>query len=209
MVLCSHCRQRKAKRRCPALGSDLCPLCCGRLREKEVRCPSSCRFLTQHKPYQEDRLIRKKRTFSEDALQDERLNWLALNIEAPLRAYAERNPSFLDRDAVLALEYAKERTARNRSRLLLPREESRIRNEAGEAVLTSLDQCRFERKIILPQDLEKYTTEEKQKCLDNVILGIQHVARDNLAGRTYLEDLTRRLDRLRESSDGKKVLSKA
>jgi hypothetical protein len=208
MVLCSHCRQRKAKRKCPALGSDLCPLCCGRLREKELHCPSGCRFLTQHKPYQENRIIRKKRTFSEDALQDERLNWLALNIEVPLREYAERNPAFSDKDAVLALEYAKERTEKSRSRLLLPQEERRIRNEAGEAVLMSLDQCRFKRKIILPQDVEKYTTEEKLKCLDNVILGVQHVAGGDLAGQAYLLDLGRRVARLQESQEGKKVVSR-
>ena len=207
MVICSHCRQRKAKRKCPSLGSDLCPLCCGRLREKELHCPTGCRFLTQHRPYQENKIIRRKRTFSEDALQDERLNWLALNIEAPLLGYAGRNPTFSDRDAVLALEYAKERIEKKRSRLLLPREEARVKNEAGEAILMSLDQCRFERKIILLQDVEKFTTEEKLKCLVNDILGVTHMARDNLGGRAYLQDLARRMDRARELSSQKKLLT--
>ena len=36
MALCSNCRKRKAKRACPALGSPLCNLCCGILREKEI-----------------------------------------------------------------------------------------------------------------------------------------------------------------------------
>ncbi|OGD37775.1 MAG: hypothetical protein A2V45_13230 [Candidatus Aminicenantes bacterium RBG_19FT_COMBO_58_17] len=208
MARCSRCRQRKAKRQCPALGSDLCPLCCGRLREKELHCPPGCPFLTQHKPYQENKIIQKKRTFSEDVLQDERLNWLILNIEAPLREYAGQNPAFTDKDAVLALEYAKDKVEKNRSRLLLSRDEGRVRNEVGEAILVILEQCRFQRKIIMLQDVERYTTEEKLKCLENVILGIKYLAHGRLAGRTYLQDLARRLDRLKEFSEQKKILTR-
>ncbi len=207
MTNCSHCRQRKAKRRCPALGSDLCPLCCGLLREKELHCPPGCRFLAHHKPYQENKTIRRKRTPSGEGPQDERLNWLALNIEASLLDYAGRNRGFSDRDAVLALEYARDRTERGRSRLILTREEGRVKNEPGEAVLTSLDQARFERKIILPQDVEHYNTEEKLKTLEDIILGIKYVARANLEGRTYLRDLARRMDRLKEFSHRKKIVS--
>ena len=208
MASCSHCRQRKAKRRCPALGSDLCPLCCGRLREKELHCPPGCPFLTQHRPYQENKIIQKKRTFSNEVLQNERLNWLALNIEAPLQEYAERNPALTDRDAILALEYAKDRVERNRSRLLLPQGESRVKNEVGEAILLSLEQCRFQRKIILLQDAERYNTEEKLKCLENVILGVKYRTQGSVAGRTYLQDLARRLARLKEFSDQKKIITR-
>jgi hypothetical protein len=208
MARCSHCRQRKAKRPCPALGSDLCPLCCGRLREKELHCPPGCSFLTRHKPYQENRIIQKKRTFSEDVLQDERLSWLVLHIEAPLQEYAEQNPAFTDKDAILALEYAKDRVEKNRSRLLLSQDEGRVKNDVGEAILLSLERCRFQRKIILLQDVERYSAEEKLKCLQNVILGVRYLARGNWAGRSYLQDLARRLDRLKESSEQKKIITR-
>ena len=209
MARCSRCRQRKAKRRCPVLGSDLCPLCCGRLREKDVHCPTACPFLTQHKSYQENKVIQKKGKFSEDVSLDERLSWLVLHIEAPLLEYAQRNPSFSDRDAVLALEYAKDRVEKNRSRLLLAGEEDRIKNEVGEAILLSLEQCRFQKKIILLQDLERYTSEEKLKCLDNVILMIKYLAGKSIGGRNYLQDLGRRLDRLKELSAQKKIITRA
>ncbi len=205
---CSHCRQRKAKRQCPALGLDLCPLCCGCLREKELHCPPGCPFLTQHKPYQENKIIQKKRTFSNEVLQDERLNWLALNIEAPLQEYAERNPAFTDRDAILALEYAKDQVEKNRFRVLLSQDGGRVRNDVGEAILLSLEQCRFQRKIILLQDVERYSTEEKLKCLENVILGVKFLAHGSLAGRTYLQDLARRLARLKKFSDQKKIITR-
>lgn len=209
MARCSRCQQRKAKRRCPALGSDLCPLCCGRLREKEVHCPPGCPFLTQHKPYQENKVIQKKGDFSEDVSNDERLSWLTLHIEAPLLEYAQQNSFFSDRDAVLALEYARERIEKNRLRLLLAREEGGIKNEVGEAVLLSLEQCRFQKKIILLQDLERYTSEEKLKCIAYVILRIKYLAGRSLAGRTYLQDLRRRLDRLKELSSQKKIITRA
>jgi hypothetical protein len=210
MAKCSRCGLRKAKRRCPALGSDLCALCCGRLREKELRCPAGCAFLVRHRPYQENRVIRKKRSFSEEVPEDERLSWLTLNIEAPLLEAAQRNPGFADRDALLALEYAKEKVEKSRSRLILsPGREAPARNEAGEAVYASLDQCRFEKKIILPQDVEKYSSKEKLKCLDNVILGIKFLAKGDLAGRAYLQNLARRMERLKELSSQKKLLTQA
>jgi hypothetical protein len=209
MVKCANCRQRKAKRACPALGSELCPLCCGRLRQQELRCPPSCPFLTEHKLYQENKIIQKKGKTREDIRLDERLNWLALNIEVALREYVDRNPGLADRDAILALEYAKDRVEKNRARLLLPREEGRVKNELGESILQSLEQCRYQRKIILLQDLERYTTAEKLKCLDSIIQGIKRLIRGNLASRAYLQDLARRLDRLKEFSDQKKIITRA
>jgi len=209
MARCSRCGLRKSKRHCPALGADLCALCCGRLREKELRCLPGCPFLARHKPYQENKIIHKKRTFSEDVSEDQRLGWLSLNIEAPLLEYAQRNPDFADRDAILALEYAKEKIQSSRSRLILSSpKEGHVKNEAGEAVYGSLEQCRFEKKIILPQDVEKYSSEEKLKCLDNVILGIRSLARGHLAGRTYIEDLARRMDRIKELSTQTKFLAR-
>ena len=111
-------------------------------------------------------------------------------------------------DAVLALEYARDKTEKGRSRLLLTQEESRVKNEAGEAILTSLDEARFEKKIILPQDVARYSTDEKLKSLENVILRVKYATRSGLDGRAYLQDLARRMDRLKEFSDRKKVVSR-
>ncbi len=207
MAKCSHCQQRKAKRLCPALGSSLCSLCCGRLREKELHCPPACPYLSQHKPYQENKVIQKKGTFSEKVLDDERLAWLILNIDAALKEFGTRSPDFSDKDAVLALEYAKSRLEKGPSLIRLAQDEGSVKNEAGEAVLQSLDQCRFQRKIILPQSLEMYSLEEKVKCLENTILAIKHLARGRLEGRAYLQDIDRRLARLQDSSSQDKIIT--
>ena len=41
-VTCPVCRQRKAKRACPALGQTICTVCCGTKRLVEISCPSDC-----------------------------------------------------------------------------------------------------------------------------------------------------------------------
>jgi hypothetical protein len=209
MAKCSHCHARKAKRHCPALSNDLCPLCCGLLREKKIHCPANCPFLIRHKPYQEKKVIEKKLTFSEDILQDERLNWLTLNIEAPLEEYGEKNSTFADRDAILALEYAKEKVERGKSTLVLLNEEQKPKNDIGEAIFQSIEQCHYQRKIILLRDLETYKKEEKLKCLENVIVAVKYMAKGNLEGRNYVQDLIQRFSRIKELSRQKRIFSPA
>jgi hypothetical protein len=41
-VRCTLCGQRPAKRACPALRQDICPVCCGTKRLVEIRCPEDC-----------------------------------------------------------------------------------------------------------------------------------------------------------------------
>ena len=44
-MLCPACNQRKAKRACPALGGQICAVCCGTKRLVEIRCPADCGYL--------------------------------------------------------------------------------------------------------------------------------------------------------------------
>jgi hypothetical protein len=43
---CAVCGQRRAKRACPALRQDICPVCCATKRLVEIRCPADCVHLT-------------------------------------------------------------------------------------------------------------------------------------------------------------------
>lgn len=45
-MLCPVCHQRKAKRACPALGKQICAVCCGTKRLVEIACPSDCGYLS-------------------------------------------------------------------------------------------------------------------------------------------------------------------
>jgi hypothetical protein len=44
-MLCPLCHQRKARRACPALGRQICTICCGTKRLVEISCPSDCVYL--------------------------------------------------------------------------------------------------------------------------------------------------------------------
>jgi hypothetical protein len=44
-MACPLCRQRAARRRCPALDRDICAVCCGTKRLVEITCPSDCGYL--------------------------------------------------------------------------------------------------------------------------------------------------------------------
>ena len=42
---CPLCSARPAKRSCPAVGREICPVCCGTKRLVEIRCPAACPYL--------------------------------------------------------------------------------------------------------------------------------------------------------------------
>lgn len=50
-MTCPLCGQRRARRACPALGHDICPVCCATKRQVEVRCPEGCPHLVAGKAH--------------------------------------------------------------------------------------------------------------------------------------------------------------
>jgi len=192
----------------------LCNLCCGLLREKEIHCPPDCTYLIKHKSYQEKRAIEKRKIPSgsdfppqEDILNDERMAWLALHIEAPLRMHGESNKSFTDKDALSALEYARGKVNTEKKFLIIPEENIKPRNETGEAIYQNIQNCRYEKKLILPGNIQTYKKEEKINCLERIILSLKHIARENLEGRRYLEQMFDRFARIEKLSHQKKILN--
>jgi len=214
MALCERCRKRKAKRTCIALGQSLCPLCCGKLREKEITCPPDCSFLQAHRPYQEKRIISKKNDLpnrrmspNQDPLKDERLAWLALHIEIPLRDHADKNPDFRDKDALLAIEYARNKIQKERALVLISDEKPIRKNQLGDIILQNAHNCRFERKIIMPGDMPSYSGEEKIQCMDRLILSIRHLMQNDLDSTAYLFQLAERFSQIQNYARKQKILS--
>ena len=213
MAKCSKCKKRKGKRYCIALGDYLCSLCCGLLREKEIHCPQNCSFLTKHRPYQEKRIIEKEQTSvikktspEEDILNDERMAWLVFHIEAPLHEFAEKRESFSDKEALLSLEYAREKIDKDKKLLVSPQEEMKPRDEIGEAIYQRIENCRYEKRIILPGEMGIFKNEEKLKCLERVMLTVRSLAKGNFEGRNYIQQLTTRFARIEELSRQKKII---
>jgi hypothetical protein len=213
MTKCSKCKKRKGKRYCVALGDYLCSLCCGLLREKEIHCPQNCSFLTKHRPYQEKRIIEKeqasvikKTSPEEDILNDERMAWLVFHIEAPLHEFAEKRESYTDKEALLSLEYAREKIDKGKKLFVSPQEEMKPRNEIGEAIYQCIENCRYEKRIILPGETGIYKREEKLKCLERVMLAVRSLAKGNFEGRNYIQQLITRFARIEELSRQKKII---
>ena len=48
---CPLCSSRPAKRPCPALGREICAVCCGTKREVEITCPRDCRYLASSRSH--------------------------------------------------------------------------------------------------------------------------------------------------------------
>jgi hypothetical protein len=213
MVKCSRCKKRVGKRYCAALGDYLCNLCCGLLREKEISCPPSCSFLEKHRLYQEKRIIERKHSSprkvsaEEDILSDERIAWLAFHIEAPLKGYGEKDKSFKDRDALLALEYAREKVEKGKSLLYMPEEKRRPRNEVGEAIYQNIEKCRYEGTIIIPGATNTYKREEKIRCLERVMLSVRFLSKQNFEGRSYIEQLVGRFSKMEDFARQKKIIT--
>jgi len=44
-MACPRCRKRRAKRWCPALGRQICAVCCGTSRLADIACPPTCGYL--------------------------------------------------------------------------------------------------------------------------------------------------------------------
>jgi len=214
MAKCAKCKQKKAKRFCTALGAELCSRCCGLLRNKEIHCPPSCSFFIQHKPYQEKKIIEKKRPApskselgKKDILHDERMAWLVLHIEAPIKEYGERNLSLTDKDVLLALDYARERMEKCRQLIILPGGDQNPKNDLGEAILKSMESCRYQREFILAAENQTYKNEEKLRCLDRVIRRVKSWAKDDFESRNYIQYLSDLFAKIKESSLQRKIIS--
>jgi hypothetical protein len=45
---------------CPALGREICPVCCGTKREIEIRCPESCGYLSSARAHPPAQVLRRQ-----------------------------------------------------------------------------------------------------------------------------------------------------
>jgi hypothetical protein len=164
-------------------------------------------------PYQDRRQMEKapeeprSRQARETILNDDRLAWLVLTIEAALHDIGKRRPDFTDGEAILALEYAKEFLTRGRSLLIIPGEDRRPRNDSGEAIVQSMENCRYEGGVILLGGFEPYKTDDKLRCLDHLLLAAGSWGRESFGGRTFLEKLAAQFAEIQAASTRSKLIT--
>ena len=58
--VCPSCGSRRARRACPALGRDICPVCCGTKRQVEIRCPPTCSYLSSARAHPAAIVVRRR-----------------------------------------------------------------------------------------------------------------------------------------------------
>jgi hypothetical protein len=59
-VLCPLCNERRARRGCPALGRQICAVCCATKRLVEIQCPSDCPYLTSAREHPSAAVMRQR-----------------------------------------------------------------------------------------------------------------------------------------------------
>src|SRR5215467_13237695 len=60
-MLCPLCRQRRARRMCPALNQQICTVCCGTKRLSEIHCPADCPYLASAREHPPAAVVRQNR----------------------------------------------------------------------------------------------------------------------------------------------------
>src|SRR5439155_18307098 len=58
--VCPLCGQRKARRACPALGKQICAVCCGTKRLVQIHCPPDCVYLASARDHPPAALVRQQ-----------------------------------------------------------------------------------------------------------------------------------------------------
>ena len=110
MAKCASCDKKKGKRNCPALGSAICPECCGTKRQKEIDCPLDCFYLGKSKEYFTDRQEAAKLNDFEREMKsiirnEEPVADVLQNIEFIIHKIYREHRNITDRHVETALEY--------------------------------------------------------------------------------------------------------
>lgn len=58
-MVCPLCGTRRARRACPALGHQICAVCCGTKRLTEIACPADCPYLTTAREHPSAAVVRQ------------------------------------------------------------------------------------------------------------------------------------------------------
>ena len=107
-VLCKICGKRRAKRFCPAVNGDICPICCGTEREVSLSCPLECEYLQEaHKREEPVAVSEKELAYPDIRVTEEFIREheeLLLFCIYSLVQAALRTPGAIDADVMTALE---------------------------------------------------------------------------------------------------------
>ncbi len=107
-VLCKICGKRRARRACPAVGGDICTICCGSEREVSLSCPLECEWLQEAHRHEKPVTVTGNQLANPDVEVSEEFlrthEELLLFCIYSLVEAAMRTPNSVDADVLAALE---------------------------------------------------------------------------------------------------------
>lgn len=107
-ILCKICGKRRARRYCPAVQGDICPICCGTEREVSLSCPIECEYLREAHRHEKAVPVSEKELSNRDVVVSEEFirshEELLLFCVYSLVQAALRTPGAIDADVMAALE---------------------------------------------------------------------------------------------------------
>lgn len=107
-MICAICKTRRARRYCPGVRGDICPICCGQEREVTVRCPLDCIFLIEGRKHERHVALRAEDLPNRDIPVTQKMlmdnQSLLTYLAKALGMSALETAGALDRDASEALE---------------------------------------------------------------------------------------------------------
>jgi hypothetical protein len=107
-VLCKICGKRRARRACPAVQGDICPICCGTEREVSLSCPLECEYLQEAHRHEKPLPIAPEQISFPDVEVTEsfvrRHEELVLFCVYALLKAAQKTRAVVDADVMAALE---------------------------------------------------------------------------------------------------------
>jgi hypothetical protein len=108
-IVCKICQKKRARRYCPGVGGDICPVCCGTERENTIDCPLDCEHLQSARRHEQPTALdpvslpNQDVRVSEDFIREheELVVWLTLALEQAMEK--ERAVDTDAREALQAL----------------------------------------------------------------------------------------------------------
>lgn len=107
-VLCKICGRRRARRACPAVNGDICPVCCGENREVTLSCPLECEYLSEAHAREKPLLVNERELGYPDIVVEEDFvrshhEFLMFSVYSLSQA-ALRTAGAVDSDVIAALD---------------------------------------------------------------------------------------------------------
>jgi hypothetical protein len=205
---CPVCNQKKAKRFCPAKGTQVCPHCCGEKRILEIDCPDDCQYLESGRRHEVE--LHGRYYTSPDPVRQQRNHKILSQfaefisrLEYLLGDERHGSRDFTDRDAAAAVDLVLETLRTEQKGVLYERTSSDVRVDIVRRRIAEFVQSQRTPQAAAPtpgqivQNPESEVMKLKDivECLETIRDIIQNHLNDGPGVQGYVDFLARLLPR--------------